>query len=149
MHLVRRPYRRGEAAGYRLVVMATGVAAVDEEVYADAEAAGVWVNSADDVPRCTFFLPSVHRDGPVTVAVSTAGASPALATWLRHRSAGALGPGLGTLAALLAEARDRVKAQGRSTEDVDWQALLDGPLPSLVSAGDLAGARALLAAATG
>ena len=69
--LERRPYAPGDAAGYRLVVTATGIPAVDGAVYADAEAAGVWVNSADDVAHCSFILPSVHRDGPVSVAVST------------------------------------------------------------------------------
>ena len=45
----RRPYATGDAAAYRLVVTATGIPAVDGAVYADAEAAGVWVNSADDI----------------------------------------------------------------------------------------------------
>ena len=63
----------GEAGGYRLVVTATGIPAVDGAVYADAEAAGVWVNSADDSAHCSFILPSVHRDGAVTIAVSTGG----------------------------------------------------------------------------
>ena len=85
--LERRPYAPGDAAGYRLVVTATGIPAVDGAVYADAEAAGVWVNSADDVAHCTFILPSVHRDGPVSVAVSTGGTSPALAA-LAARPAG-------------------------------------------------------------
>jgi len=147
--LVRRAYRAGEAAGYRLVVTATGRAEVDGAVAADAEGAGVWVNSADDVEHCTFILPSVHRDGPVSVAVSTGGASPALAAWLRHRAGSALGPGLGTLAGLLDEARAAVRAQGRSTESVDWQRLLDGPLPGLVREGRTEEARALLARATG
>ncbi|HUZ11118.1 MAG TPA: bifunctional precorrin-2 dehydrogenase/sirohydrochlorin ferrochelatase [Acidimicrobiales bacterium] len=140
----RRPYRPGEAAGFRLVVTATGIAEVDRAVAADADAAGVWVNSADDAEHCTFFLPSVHRDGPVSVAVSTGGASPALATWLRRRIAAELGPDLGVLAALLESARQRVKAAGRSTESVDWQALLNGPLPRLVRDGRLDRARELL-----
>ena len=58
----RRPYATGEAGSYRLVVTATGIASVDGAVYADAEAAGVWVNSADDGADCSFILPSVHRD---------------------------------------------------------------------------------------
>jgi siroheme synthase-like protein len=140
----RRPYRRGEAAGYRLVVTATGVPEVDCAVAADAEAAGVWVNSADDTANCTFQLPAVHRDGSVTVSVSTGGASPALATWLRDRVAGQLGPGLGTLAALMAEARAKVTADGRPTTGLDWRAVLDGPLPDLVRAGRLEEARRLL-----
>jgi siroheme synthase-like protein len=140
----RRPYRAGEAADYRLVVTATGIAAVDGTVAADATAAAVWVNSADDPGRCTFHLPSVHRDGPVSVAVSTGGASPALAIWLRRRAADALGTGLGDLAGLLDEARRRLQAAGRPTSSVDWPAVLDGPLPQLVRDGRLDEARQLL-----
>lgn len=146
--LHRRPYERGEAGRYRLVITATGVAGVDAAVAADADAAGVWVNSADDAGHCTFLLPSVHRDGPVTVAVSTGGASPALATWLRRRVAATAGDGLGALADVLDGARRRLQADGRSTESVDWQALLDGPLPGLVRAGRLDEARRLLDEAT-
>jgi siroheme synthase-like protein len=141
----RRPYRAGEAADYRLVVTATGVAEVDGTVAADAAAAAVWVNSADDPGRCTFHLPSVHRDGPVSVAVSTGGASPALAIWLRRRAADALGTGLGELAGLLDEARRRLQAAGRPTSSVDWPTVLDGPLPQLVRNGQLDEARQLLA----
>jgi len=139
-----RPYRAGEAAEYRLVVTATGDADVDAAVYQDAEAAGVWVNSADDPAHCTFVLPAVWRQGPVTVAVSSAGTSPALSGWLRDRAAGALGPSVGLLAELVGEARRSVQAEGRSTESVDWTALLEGPLPDLVRRGDLEGARTLL-----
>jgi len=144
----RRRYMPGDAGRYRLVVTATGIADVDGAVACEAEAAGVWVNSADDPGHCTFLLPSVHRDGPVSVAVSTGGASPALATWLRRRIARAIGSDLGLLAELLAEARRRLQAEGRATEVVDWHALLDGPLPGLVSGGEIHAARELLAEAT-
>ena len=139
-----RPYRAGEAAGYRLVVAATGVAAVDDAVFRDAQDAGVWVNVADDAARCTFVLPAVARDGPVTVSVSTGGASPALASWLRDRVVDALGPGTGALASLLQEGRRRVHDRGGSTEAIDWRPLLDGPLPALVRDGRGAEARATL-----
>jgi siroheme synthase-like protein len=142
-----RPYCPGEASGYRLVVAATGDPAVDASVFRDAEDAGVWVNSADDPDHCTFVLPAVTRDGSVSVAVSTGGASPALASWLRRRVAEAIGTGLGPLAALLDDARDRIHARGASTETVDWEGLLDGPLPALVREGNLEEARLLLDAA--
>lgn len=142
-----RPYRSGEAAGYRLVVTATGDPEVDASVHGDAEEAGVWVNSADDPDHCSFVLPAVWRAGPVSVAVSSEGNSPALAGWLRERAAQALGPEVGTLAQLLGGARARLQAQGRSTEEVDWRALLDGPLPELVRQGRLEEARAELDAA--
>ena len=142
-----RPYRAGEAADYRLVVTATGDRAVDAAVHRDAEAAGVWVNSADDPEHCSFLVPAVWRDGQVSVAVSSDGASPALSSWLRTRLAELLGPGLGQLAELLAEARASLHAAGRSTEEVDWRALLEGPLPELVRTGRLEEARDLLAQA--
>ena len=131
------------------MVPATGVHEVDASVAEDAGAAGVWVNSADDAAHCTFLLPAIHRDGPVTVAVSTGGASPALATWLRRRVAEACGEGLGTLAELLGDARRRLQAAGRPTESVDWQALLEGPLPDLVAEGRLEEARRLVDGAIG
>ena len=140
----RRPYRVGEAANYRLVITATGVPEVDAAVADDAEGAGVWVNSADDAAHCTFLLPAIHRDGPVTVAVSTGGASPALASWLRGRLAEACGGGLGSLAGLLDDARGALQEAGRATGSVNWQELLDGPLPGLVRNGRLDLARRLL-----
>jgi len=147
LQVERRPYRDGEAAHYRLVVTATGVPSVDRAAAADAEAAGIWVNSADDADRCTFFLPSVHRDGAVSVSVSTGGSSPALAAWLRRRLEASLGPHLDTLAALLDDGRATLRSAGRPTSSVDWSALLDGDLPELVRTGKTEEARRCVDAA--
>jgi siroheme synthase-like protein len=147
--LERRAYGQGDASRFRLVVTATGIPQVDGDVYADAEAAGVWANSADDVTHSSFILPAVHRDGPVTVSVSTDGLSPALSSWLRTRLAAECGAGLGTLAELLGEARENLKRAGVRSNTVDWTRLLDGPLFTLVRAGDIDGARAAITAATG
>jgi siroheme synthase-like protein len=150
LHAVeRRPYREGDASAYRLVVTATGIPDVDGAVFADGEAAGVWVNSADDPTHCSFILPAVHRDGAVTVSVSTGGLSPALASWLRDKLAAQFGEDLGTLAQLLGEARDRLRSAGEASDSVDWAALLDGPLFELVQSGELEGARAFVTAAIG
>jgi siroheme synthase-like protein len=150
LHAVeRRRYRRGDAATFRLVVTATGRPDVDGAVYADAESAGVWVNSADDRAHSSFILPAVHRDGAVTVAVSTGGLSPALASWLRTRLAAQCGENLGTLAQVLADARFRLHESGARSDSVDWAGLLDGPLPELVQSGDLDNARAIVRSAVG
>jgi siroheme synthase-like protein len=146
--LLRRNYAEGDASAFRLVVTATGIPDVDGAVYADAEAAGVWANSADDMANSSFILPAVHRDGAVTVSVSTGGLSPALASWLRTRLGDECGAGIGVLAQLLGEARTRLKQEGRPSDSVNWVRLLDGPLPGLVRAGDIEGARAALRAAT-
>jgi len=144
-----RPYAPGEAAGYRLVITATGDPDVDAAVHADADAAGVWVNSADDPEHCSFVLPAVWRDGPVTIAVSSEGESPALSTWLRSQVASSVGAGIGVLAELLGEARRKLQAAGRSTDEVDWQCLLRGPLLELVREGRVPEARAVLSEAIG
>jgi siroheme synthase-like protein len=136
-----RPYRPGEAAGYRLVVAATGDPATNQQVYDDAEAAGVWINSADDPARCTVTLPARLRQGRLTVTVSTAGHSPAVAAWLRDRLAGELGPEYDQLIGLLAEERTHLRSEGRSTEDVDWRSALDSGILELVRAGRLEAAR--------
>jgi siroheme synthase-like protein len=125
VHVEKRAYRPGDAAGYRLVIAATGDPAVDQMVFDDAEAAGVWVNAADDPERCSFTLPAVARRGPVTVAVATGGTSPALATWLRDRLAAALPDDLEALVAALGRIRADLQASGRSTEGLDWHALID------------------------
>ena len=140
-----RRYRRGEVAGYRLVVAATGDAEVNRAVFDDGEALGVWVNAADDPASCSFTLPAVVRHEPVVVAVSTGGHSPALASWLRDRVAGTVGPEHATLARLLGETRAAMRAAGTGTEGLDWAGLLDrGDLVDLVRWGLLDEARARL-----
>ncbi len=143
-----RRYRSPEASHYQLVITATGVPEVDGAVSADARRAGVWVNSADDTANCTFILPAVDRRGPVTVAVSTGGTSPALAGWLRTTVAEAIdsgiGPQIAVLAELLDEARSRIRSSGRSTEAFDWTTLLDRQVLPLVRAGRIDDARTLL-----
>jgi siroheme synthase-like protein len=62
-----------------------------DRVFADASERRVFCNVEDVPERCTFILPALHRRGPITVAVSTSGASPALAQHLRDRFAEQVG----------------------------------------------------------
>ena len=127
--LRRRPYRPEDLAGVRLVITATGLAEVDAEVAADATAAGIWVNAADQPADCSFILPAIARNGPLSVAVSTGGGSPALASRLRDRAAELLTDDVVALAAELAERRAEIRVAGGSTEDVDWSPLIDPVVP--------------------
>ncbi len=142
----RRSYRAGEAAGYRLVVTATGRPQVDGAVVADAVAGGVLVNSAAGATPGTVRFPAVHRAGPVTLAVSTAGTSPALAAWLRTRVAACLPPDVATIAALVDEVRTARQEAGHPTHSTVWSALLD-QVAALVEAGRIAAAREVLRSA--
>ncbi|MBS1847854.1 MAG: bifunctional precorrin-2 dehydrogenase/sirohydrochlorin ferrochelatase [Actinobacteria bacterium] len=144
----QRAFRPGDVRSRWLAITATGNPSIDRSVAAAAETAGVWVNSADDPANCTFTLPALHRDAPVVVAVSSAGVSPALTSWLRDR-VGELcddlfGGRTGEVAATLAEARARVKATGCSTETIDWRALLDGPFIGMLRDGHVEEARRLV-----
>lgn len=136
-----REYRPGEVAGYRLAIAATDSTEVNGAVFHDGEAAGVWVNGADDPAHCSFTLPAVVRRGPLMVTVSTGGRSPALARWLRERLEHEIGPEFEILLDLLASERDLRKAEGRSTEDAGWQNALDSDMLGLIRTGDLTSAR--------
>jgi precorrin-2 dehydrogenase/sirohydrochlorin ferrochelatase len=135
VRIEQRPYRSGEAAEHRLVIVATSDPTVNAEVAADAEAAGVWVNAADDVANCTFTLPARVRRGDLLLTVSTSGRSPALASWVRERLEDEFGPEWITLLDLVAEARDELQVAGRSPLGVDWRAALDSGMLDLVREG--------------
>ena len=104
------PYRADHLDGAALAFAAASPE-VNARVVADAKAAGVWVNSASDPAAGDFAVPAVWRDGGLTVAVSTSGASPALAKALRDRAAAALGPGAAGLASAFSELRAWVFAR--------------------------------------
>ena len=121
VRLVERTYEPSDLDHVRLVITATDEAAVNAAVSADATRRGIWVNSADDPANCTFTLPAVARDGEVTVAVATGGASPALASHLRGEIEAWLGEiGAGDAALTLGQQRNEMHANGESTESIDW-----------------------------
>ncbi len=119
--LRRRSYQPGDAAGHFLVVSATADDAVNDQIVADAALERTLVNVVDDPARCNFYFTSVHRDGDVIVSVSTSGASPSLAQWIRRRVQEVLPVGLGHVANALREERATMHARGESTE-LDWSA---------------------------
>jgi len=79
----QREYVAGDLTGYFLVVAATNEPAVNRAVYQEATERNVLCNAVDDPPFCDFYFPSVVRRGDLQIAISTSGASPALAQRLR------------------------------------------------------------------
>ena len=122
--VVRRRYEPGDAARFRLVITATGDTSVDQQIYDECEESGVWVNSADDPDRCAFTLPATLRRGSLMITVSTGGASPALASWMRSHLEMAITEEYADVVSRLALERARIHANGESTEDVDWQPII-------------------------
>ncbi len=144
--VVERRYRSEDLAGAWLAITATDDPLVNRSVAADGQAAGVWVNAADDPSACSFILPAVVRQGPVMVTVSTSGYSPALATWLKGHVSAELGPEVAVLAGMLGDAREALHAAGRSTEGIDWRSALDWDMLELIRTGRTAQARERLEA---
>jgi siroheme synthase-like protein len=140
----RRPFTPSDLDGAWLALTATGDRDVDAAVFAAGEAAHIWVNSADDPAHCSFTMMSVVRRADVVVAFGTGGRSPALAAHLRRLLTEELGPEYEVLLDLLSEAREGLRATGRSSEDADWQRAFDQGIVDLVRAGRVADAKELL-----
>jgi siroheme synthase-like protein len=140
----QRPFAPADLDDAWLATTATGVPTVDRAVFEAGEARRVWVNSADDPDNCSFTLMSVIRRGDLVVTVGTGGRSPALATWVKERITAEIGPEYETLVGLLADARDAIQADGRSTEDADWKRALDSGMLELIRAGRVDDAKELL-----
>jgi siroheme synthase-like protein len=104
-----RPFEPGDLEGKFLVVAATSDTEVNRDVHRAAEQRAMLVNVVDVPELCNFVLPAVHRTGPLAVAVSTAGASPALAKRIRTEIADNMGTEYARLAELLDEARGWAK----------------------------------------
>jgi precorrin-2 dehydrogenase/sirohydrochlorin ferrochelatase len=129
--LVQREYASGDIDAFRLVITATGNTPVNQQIFDECEAKGIWINSADDPDRCAFTLPAALRRGDLMVTVSTGGASPALASWLRSHLELSIVPEFEEVVSRLAIERARIHAEGESTENVQWQPIIAGVMADL------------------
>jgi len=142
IRVIRRGYETGDLAGQSLAFVATDDGEVNATVAADARAAGVLINAADDPAHCDFILPAVLRRGPLTVAVSTAGASPALSRAVRDELETHFDrEDYATLLEVAAEARARLRERSAPQPWERWRQALDGEVRRLVTIGRLDEAR--------
>jgi siroheme synthase-like protein len=126
--------------GMALVLAATDDAQVNAQVSAAAQARGIWVNVADAPELCTFIVPAQVRRGDLTLAISTGGASPALARKLRQDLQRQFGPEYIPYLALLKEIRERllIERRGHPGNAELFRRLVDGRLQEAMSRGDRA-----------
>lgn len=103
--------------GAFLVIAATGDRRVNERVSADAEERAMLCNVADVPGLCNFILPSIFRRDPIAVAVSTGGASPALAKRLRDQIGELVQPRHAELAERLRSLRPWAKSHYPTYDD--------------------------------
>jgi siroheme synthase-like protein len=146
---IRRSYRTGDLEGTFVVIAATDDTDVNIRVYDDAERRAMLVNVVDVPPLCNFILPAIVRTGPLAIAISTAGASPALAKRIKAQIAETYGEPYARLAVLLNEVRGWAKSTLPTYQDrkAFFEGIVNGePDPiALLRDGDEAAVRALIA----
>ena len=149
LKLSRRAYEPGDLDGCLIAIAATGDSEVNRQVFLDGQQQGVLVNSADDPENCHFTLPARVRKGDLLVTISTAGRSPAMASWLRRQIEAYLDEDILRMLEVVADVRDEIKAQGIPTEPLDWATALNNGILELVREGKIAEAKSQLRASLG
>ncbi len=142
----RRPYAIGDLDAAALAIAGTADPAINEQVAADAQSAGVLCVRVDAAPDATHAgtaaLPATVRRGPLTLAVTTSGAAPALAARIRSELEQTYDSAYEDLAVLLGELRtdpeiartlSNLPAEERRAR---WQAVLDTDTLRLIRGGD-------------
>lgn len=135
--------------GVALAIGATDDTEVNRQLHADAVAVRVPVNIVDVPSLCTFIFPAIIDREPILISISSGGASPVLARWLRARLESTLPARLGDLAQLMGEFRGRVAERLRSlgARRGFWEAVLDSSVAELALNGKISQARGRLAEA--
>ena len=136
-----------------MVIACTDDTDVNIGIYEDAERRAMLVNIVDVPPLCNFILPPIVRTGPLAVAISTAGASPALAKRMKREVAELFGEEYAQLAIMLNDVRGWAKGTLPTYQDrkAFFESIVNGePDPvALLRQGDAQAVRDLIAAAQG
>lgn len=108
--LLRRPFVPELLENKAFVIAATDDAAVNCEISALCQERGIPVNVVDDPDQCTFLFPALVKRGDLSVGISTAGASPTAAVWLKQQVEGLIPERMEAILDYLGEVRPVVKA---------------------------------------
>jgi siroheme synthase-like protein len=140
---LQRGYQPGDLAGaFLAMVTDTSDEETNQAVWKEAKSRNITLNVEDVTHLCTFIAPSVVRRGEVAVAVSTGGASPALARKFREALSDTSPLQMKhsimeycDIAPLLSEARQQLRRRGKTVSNEHWQACLTDELVDLVQSG--------------
>jgi precorrin-2 dehydrogenase/sirohydrochlorin ferrochelatase len=147
----RRQYVGGDLDGCLIAIAATSDTDVNIRVFNDAEQRAMLVNVVDVPPLCNFILPAIVRTGPLAVAISTAGASPALAKRMKREISELFGEPYADLAVMLNDVRGWAKGTLPTYQDRKefFEGIVGGePDPiALLRAGDVGAVRDLIESA--
>lgn len=126
----RRAYKPGDLKGFFLAYAVTNNAEVHRQIAAEAAEQGVLLNVVDRPALCTFIVPAIVSQGDLTIAVSTGGASPALARRVRKTLQETFGPEYGQALQLLARVREKLRQTTLSSHERQkvFMVLIESPL---------------------
>ncbi|RJO62884.1 MAG: bifunctional precorrin-2 dehydrogenase/sirohydrochlorin ferrochelatase [Dehalococcoidia bacterium] len=143
--LILRKYKAGDLQGATLAIAATDERETNLQVSREAKERAVLVNIVDEPKSSDFIVPAYFHRGDITIAISTAGSSPALARKLRTRLESEFGLEYAVLVGLVNDVRLEIKRRGKTVDAENWQTALDlDSLLALIREGDEDGARRLL-----
>jgi len=133
-----RGYQADDVTGFFLVMAATDDPLVQDQAQRDAERHQILLNVADVPEKCDFILPALVKRGPLSVAISTSGKSPALAKRLRRELQRLIGPDYQLLTEIMGRLRPFVLQRGLSQAENEpiFQGLVDGDIIGPVSRRD-------------
>ena len=133
----QRVYRPGDLEGAFIAIAATNVREVNRRIFEEANERGVMLNAVDDPPNCSFIAPSIVQRGPVTLAISTSGVSPALARKLRESLQESADLAWADLSGVMAVARSHLREAGllASIDPQRWQCCITRELLAMAQDG--------------
>lgn len=134
----KRRYQPGDAEGFFLVMAATDDPVVQDQVRDDGIRFNLLVNVADVPEKCNFILPALVRRGPLSIAISTSGKSPALAKKLRRELEAGLGPEYELVAGMMGMLRPHVLQWNmpQAENEILFNGLIEGGIIPLVIGRD-------------
>lgn len=143
--VLQRNYEPGDLKGACIVIAATTETETNKKVAMEAKRRGILVNVVDDREQSDFIVPSCLRRGDLTIAIATAGKSPALARKIRTRLETDFGKEYASLVNLISEVRSELKRRRVKVNASAWQDALDlDQLIKMVRAGQGEKAKATL-----
>lgn len=125
LHRISREYKSGDLEDAVIVIAATDVKEINDQVAEEAKRLGALVNVVDDPEASDFIIPSFFRRKDLAIAVSTSGTSPALARKIRTKLEQIFGEEYAILLSLIEEVRSELRRRGIGVSPETWQEALN------------------------
>jgi precorrin-2 dehydrogenase/sirohydrochlorin ferrochelatase len=123
----RRSYKKADIQGVSLVIAATDEPTLQKKIVKDAHTRGLWVNVVDVPALCDFIAPALVSRGDIQIAISTGGAAPALAKYLRQKLEPLIGPEYEEFAKLVKTFRPDILKLPKDKRRSLWECLVSEP----------------------